>query len=511
MNKIGLHIIGGTSLALGRPRIVKLCDCSAEYKAQVRAEVGPDCLIVVRWVEAQQDLTAPESEADAWFARHAAQMHAMNDRQTIFEGYNEIADSMAPAFARFELRRLALMRTAGLRCGVGSWSVGVPDLPVWPIYRPVLAAMSGGDVVCLHEYWADGLDIDNPWYCGRFALPGVAPYLAGKAIAITECGRDRVADRGQPGWRLTCSPETFADELRAYDALLAQYPQVLGATVFTSGNDLRWTQFDASEVWPRVVAQYTTAPVPTPPAEEGPVTIVRLWRRALGRVDRIELELYLRGVVPAEMPASWPLEALKAQAVAARTYATHALRWPRHAAENADLCDTAQCQAYSATLHVRSDQAVRETTGETWDNPCQYVSRCGRLDCPLCRGANGYNGATWTGRMCQEGARVMAQQGRGYREILALYYGGGSAATDVEAAIGAAAQEHIIPLNPSAAFEKAGSARGLLPASREYDVTVGEVTYRAQAYRSPVERDWQYIGYAVVGDWSNVQWLKRPN
>ena len=43
MKRISLHIIGGTSLALagaGKPRIVKLIDCSPEYKAQVRAEVG---------------------------------------------------------------------------------------------------------------------------------------------------------------------------------------------------------------------------------------------------------------------------------------------------------------------------------------------------------------------------------------------------------------------------------------------------------------------------------------
>ena len=125
------------------------------------------------------------------------------------------------------------------------------------------------------------------------------------------------------------------------------------------------------------------------------------------------------------MPFWWPLEALKAQAVSARTYAMKAIQWPRHAGEGADLCDTAQCQAYSATLNTRTDQAVRETAGETWDNPCQYVSRCGRVDCPLCRGANGYSGNTWTGRMCQEGARYMANQGRTYREILALYYGGG--------------------------------------------------------------------------------------
>ena len=39
------------------------------------------------------------------------------------------------------------------------------------------------------------------------------------------------------------------------------------------------------------------------------------------RRDRT-LEVYLRGVVPAEMPASWPVEALRAQAIAARSYAT---------------------------------------------------------------------------------------------------------------------------------------------------------------------------------------------
>src|SRR4051812_48778722 len=38
-------------------------------------------------------------------------------------------------------------------------------------------------------------------------------------------------------------------------------------------------------------------------------------------INEVALEDYVQGVVPAESPASWPLEALKAQAVAARTYA----------------------------------------------------------------------------------------------------------------------------------------------------------------------------------------------
>jgi stage II sporulation protein D len=47
---------------------------------------------------------------------------------------------------------------------------------------------------------------------------------------------------------------------------------------------------------------------------------------ALLVVNRVGLESYLRGVVPSEMPSSWPAEALQAQAVIARSYALRALR-----------------------------------------------------------------------------------------------------------------------------------------------------------------------------------------
>jgi hypothetical protein len=82
---------------------------------------------------------------------------------------------------------------------------------------------------------------------------------------------------------------------------------------------------------------------------------------------------------------------------------------------------------------------------------------------------------------------------------------------EIERLIAEETQKHIIPLNPQAGFEREGAARGLLPASREFDVTIGSVTYRAQAYRHPNERDWQYIVYCVIGDWGNTTWIKRAN
>jgi stage II sporulation protein D len=83
-------------------------------------------------------------------------------------------------------------------------------------------------------------------------------------------------------------------------------------------------------------------------------------------INVVNLEEYLRGVVPAEMgPRSFPdIEALKAQAVAARTYAVAHLA--DHAAEGYDLCDSQVCQVYegAGAEHPLTDRAVRETAGE---------------------------------------------------------------------------------------------------------------------------------------------------
>lgn len=78
-------------------------------------------------------------------------------------------------------------------------------------------------------------------------------------------------------------------------------------------------------------------------------------------INVLDLEDYLRGVVPAEMPGSWPLEALKAQAVIARTYAVSRLS-PGAAY---DVCASDQCQVYSGLAREASgtNEAVAGTRG----------------------------------------------------------------------------------------------------------------------------------------------------
>ena len=82
-------------------------------------------------------------------------------------------------------------------------------------------------------------------------------------------------------------------------------------------------------------------------------------------INQLNLESYLKGVVPAEMgPTQFPqLDALKAQAVAARTYAIAHLGDAD--AEGYDLCATPACQVYAGAdaQHPLSDRAVDETAG----------------------------------------------------------------------------------------------------------------------------------------------------
>ena len=82
----------------------------------------------------------------------------------------------------------------------------------------------------------------------------------------------------------------------------------------------------------------------------------------LNAVNHVGLEQYLAGVVPHEMPSSWPAEALKAQAVAARSYALSR----RVRGKAFDLYADVRSQVYGglAAEHPRASAAVQATAGK---------------------------------------------------------------------------------------------------------------------------------------------------
>jgi hypothetical protein len=159
-----------------------------------------------------------------------------------------------------------------------------------------------------------------------------------------------------------------------------------------------------------------------------------------GSVEVMELEAYLKGVVPTEIGQGNPTEALKAQAVAARSYAatSHA-----HTAQGADICTTEHCQAWRNVSYPTTDAAVDATTGQVAVYGgeivrCYYFAHCdghtrnvgdvwGR-DLPYLVSVScicGYTSLYGHGvGMCQRGAMAMARAGSGYVDILKHYYSG---------------------------------------------------------------------------------------
>ena len=89
-------------------------------------------------------------------------------------------------------------------------------------------------------------------------------------------------------------------------------------------------------------------------AEDGLITVINC----------VELETYVKGVVPYEMAADWPMEALKAQAVCARTYVVY--NQNAYEAYCFDLTDNTESQVYRGTTWAteRTDAAVDATRGE---------------------------------------------------------------------------------------------------------------------------------------------------
>ena len=184
-----------------------------------------------------------------------------------------------------------------------------------------------------------------------------------------------------------------------------------------------------------------------------------------GRVRTLTLEGYMRGV--GEVPALWPMEVVKAQVVAARSFAAASIDAPRHTGQGAHLCSSPRCcQGWGPGTHPRRDQAIEETRSLVlwYVGPdvvlrrrapfvvkTFYHARCGghtgrwladkeiwhpawnpeaapwmhAVPCP-CPEMPGWSGeVTRRGHgfgLCQWGARVLADRGYSFREILMHYY-----------------------------------------------------------------------------------------
>jgi stage II sporulation protein D len=142
--------------------------------------------------------------------------------------------------------------------------------------------------------------------------------------------------------------------------------------------------------------QWVTRGVRIDPAEERDLFVNKLQFRGsmdilksqtgvgLDAINRLEIESYLYGVLHREVAAWWPLEALKAQAIAARTYAVYEIQVSKKA--EYDVKNTTSSQVYggSGSERYRTNKAVDETSGQilTFDKkvfPAYFHATCGGI------------------------------------------------------------------------------------------------------------------------------------
>lgn len=199
--------------------------------------------------------------------------------------------------------------------------------------------------------------------------------------------------------------------LRALPAQQPSYAQVDGQTI-------------------RLGPQNTASTIWIQPAPGGYVYVGEHWYRGrvklivqdtgLLAVNHVNLDDYLYSVVGSEMPTSWPMAALKAQAVAARSYALAQYIRPRHDNDLYHMGSTEAWQVYKGLEGeaTATHQAVDSTAG-------LFLSYKGGLVESLYAATDDIVAQAHGGRgMSQTGAMNLAQQGYDYLHILGAYYPG---------------------------------------------------------------------------------------
>ena len=141
-------------------------------------------------------------------------------------------------------------------------------------------------------------------------------------------------------------------------------------------------------------------------------------------INQLSLERYVASVVGAEMPSHWNPEALKAQAVAARSYAL--VHLVRPADSDFNLGDTTRWQAYGG-LNSQSEPtaaATKATQGLVLSFQGGLVESLYASTSAIAAEAHSHLGAS----MSQHGAQNLAMKGLKFNEILSRYYVGASLA-----------------------------------------------------------------------------------
>lgn len=100
---------------------------------------------------------------------------------------------------------------------------------------------------------------------------------------------------------------------------------------------------------------------------------IKLYHKESDSIEEIPIDEYLYGVVSAEMPVNYELEALKAQAIVARTYTLYQIINSGNKHEGADICDNSNCCQAWISKEGRLARWESDKGEENWNKIVQAV------------------------------------------------------------------------------------------------------------------------------------------
>lgn len=257
-----VHILN--LIANTRMRVVKIIDDfgrASEIKAK-----SPNTILIGRifhnfdFGEHIRDGRTDMRAAAEWYVHQFMDRYLAHPHIDYWEGHNEPRPhnhEVMRLYAQFEIERMKLMAERGLKCVIGNFPNGSPDLELWVDFLPALqVAKQLGGLLGLHEYNAPTMDagVDpqtgEGWFTLRYrkAYRYMVPPAYQVPIVITETGIDNVPTfQGPPsqGWRNYLDywarqgygdPHFFyLKQLWWYDEELQKDDYVLGATIYIAG------------------------------------------------------------------------------------------------------------------------------------------------------------------------------------------------------------------------------------------------------------------------------------
>ena len=144
---------------------------------------------------------------------------------------------------------------------------------------------------------------------------------------------------------------------------------------------------------------------------------IRVLRTETGQVEVVDFKEYVKNVLPNEWISSWNMDALKAGAMAGKTYAWYWTIHQKYPGQDYDVKDTIGDQVYiPGTANSRTDQAVEET----WN---RVMTKNGEIfEAQYDSGTPGSPDPLYAGRMSQWGTQYWAEQEKDWQWIVHNYY-----------------------------------------------------------------------------------------